>query len=243
MSRRKDEGEGPPANPIEGAKKIVMNGLLQFGFSPLSGTFAGARQALANAAPDMEQTHIASGFVAAGRARAAEGKAYASLTPAEQKRYLSPLTVGEVVETIGPMIVPAVAGPAARGAKKVGAAIKEQAPVLMGERGSIQPPPSGAAFEGPPPGGGAPPPGPPTPAVEPLPGGPPGTHVNLNRIGATDAVKVVIAELNRAQGEKLAGHRAPKRHEQTVARSFEALPLEKALALDPETTVLTAEQG
>lgn len=235
------------ANPLEGAKKIVMNGLLQFGFSPVSGTLAGARQALENSAPDVAQTALASGFAAAGIRGILEGKSYASLPPEDQARYLAPLTVGEVIESVGPMLAGQAAGPAFRGAKKagkaVGKAVKEAGPALMSQRGAIgpEPPMGGAGFEAQP-GGGAtkPPEAPPAAAAAGAAGE---ARVNLGRIGASDTVKQVIADLNRAQSEKLAEHRAVKPHEKTVEGSRGALTLGEALDLDHETAMLTAEQG
>lgn len=230
------EGQGPK-NQLEAAKHIVLSGLFQFGFSPLAGTFAGARQALANSYPEAEQTTLASGMAAAGIRGLLEGKSYASLSSAEQARYLSPFTLGEAIETIGPMLAPQLAMKGAplakKGAKAVAGRVKEVAPVLMSERGSVgaAPGPAGAAGEPPPPGGAA---GPPTPEI----------RVNLERISADQAVKDVVAELNRRQAGALAEHRKVKGHAETVRESKEALTLEKALALsmDAEEVVLSAPE-
>lgn len=255
------------ADRMQAARKVLLEGLMQLGFSPLTAGFAGIGQALENQAPQIAAQPIADGFAAAGIRGLLEGRAFKSLAPEEQQRFLSPLTVREALEAVGPLLAPSAVGPAAKAGKKLAKAGKEQKGVLLGQRGAVgpEPPPQpaqaraegpqatpegialretpGRAGEAPPPSGG------PAGGAPPPPGGEPGpfvgeARINVGRIEATESVKQTIAAVNAIKGtEKLGEHRKKVGHEATIEASRGKMSLEQALAADPETFVPDKDTG
>jgi hypothetical protein len=126
-------------NPMEAIKKVLIDGLMQFGFSPITAGFAGAGQALENLAPEVAGATVVDGFAAAGVRGLLSGTNLATMTPEEQQAATGPLTVRELIEGVLPTLAPFAAGAAVKGAKQLGKAVKKQAPVLLGERGSFGP--------------------------------------------------------------------------------------------------------
>lgn len=163
-----ETGKALPSTP-EALKQLLFNGVAQLGMSPLIAGFGAAGQGLENLAPEVANAVVADGFAAAGVRGLMSGTAFKALSPEEQQAALAPLTVRELLEAAGPMLAPMAKGVV----KKVGLAAEIQRPNLASQRGSIGPPPEGAAFRGRAPSGGAAPP----PAEPPIPAG----HVRLYR--------------------------------------------------------------
>lgn len=233
------EAGKPVPNSIEAMKKILLEGVMQLGLSPLTAAFGAAGQGLENLSPEVANATVADGFAAAGVRGLLSGKAFKALSPEEQQAALAPLTVREFLESVGPL-----AALGAKGAvKKVGLAAEIQRPNLRSERGAIGQPPVPSEFRGQPGAGG---PGEP-PGAGPRPaagaGGPSGERVtlgesrlNVERMNVAEDVKRVAARVNAIQAEKLAESRRTRPHGETISEG-EALHLtvEQALALDPLT--------
>src|SRR4030095_13804555 len=174
-----------------------------------------------------------------------------TLKPEEVEALSAPMSGREALELALQMAPLAVGG-----AKKGIAAVRQELPTLLSERGSIGrggageskgvktpgevPPPEAPSPEAPP--AAAPPRTIPVPPalggdVPPTPATP---AINPRTLGTPEHVSQAISELDAYVTERLAKHRATKTHAQTVAGAD--MPLKKALAVTPETAYLSEEE-
>ena len=124
---KKQAGAALP-DPMQATRQILMEGLIGLAFSPLVAAFGSAGQALENLTPETANAVIFEGGAAYTFNHLLAGApAPKTITPEQAAGWKEPVTVRALLEAVGPLLAPAAVGPVAKGAKKVGAAVKAQA--------------------------------------------------------------------------------------------------------------------
>lgn len=217
----------------------MLYGGLEIASALPAGVGAAVQQAFKNFAPGKETETAIPGGTVAGLLRTFMATPGLLLDPAQAKAIedqpealaadlSGPITYGELSNIMTQIATPL----AGKGAKKAGQAVKEQAPNLMSERGSIGP----SEFRGERTPGDVPKAAPeePSPAL-PTPKEGSEARINLGRVEGDEATKAVMDQISRLVGETDPAKTSRQRvtHAETIAAGKE-WPLPKLLAVVPE---------
>jgi hypothetical protein len=146
-----------PTEPAQGARQVLVEGLMPVLFSPLTAVFTSVGQSVENLAPEVANAELfdaEAGFTV--RHLMAGAPAIVSMPPEQVKAMRQPMTVREAVETLGPLVAPGL--PQMGRVLKAGVA---EVKAAGAQRGSIGPPPEPSMFDRgavgpePPPGAGS----------------------------------------------------------------------------------------
>lgn len=213
-----------PGDKLRAVRQFLIEGLMGVGMAPFVAAGAAGGQAFENVAPELARAEaLPPGAAFTVRHLLAGAPGVETLPPEQLQALKAPMTWRELLETAATFGLP-LAPKGVQAGKAVAGRVKEQLPNLASERGSAY---------------GEPPGQPAAPGQAPATAASAAARVNLARVDATDAVKAVMAELSQLAGERLAEHRKPVTHEETLAASRRRAPkLATLLDMDPETLVL-----
>lgn len=141
-----DEGLGQlPESPAQGARKVLVEGLMPVVFSPLTAVMSSIGQTVENFTPEVANAELFDASAAfTVRHLLAGAPALSTIPPEQLKAMQQPMTVREAIETLGPVIAPALPK-AAKTAKTALGMAAEQVRAAGPERGAIGPPPPPSA--------------------------------------------------------------------------------------------------
>jgi bacterioferritin (cytochrome b1) len=201
--------EGGDTSRVQGARRVVIDGLLSMGLSPFAGLGVAGGQALENAYPETAKMGLTDAGVPSLALRALiAGKSIAEIPSDERAAMMKPITMREAVELAAQFGIPALIPRAVKMAKELPQAHREAVQAMRGTMGAMQ----AAVTEG---------------AGE--------MRLNVERVAADARTKQLMADVNQAQSERLAEHRRVQTHETTVEQSRGAFAtLEDALAAPVE---------